>query len=313
MSLIGHLSELRTRLIICLVALGLAFVVSMIFADRVLQVLVEPVKGLPTEPTRQELLTFIVGPDGTLRLPSSTPPQRIERIAHKSWQVMWPADSTSGSTTRTLTLGDKQTQNIYYHNPVDPFLMQMRVALMLSVVISLPVLLWQLWLFISPGLTDKERRLVKPLLCGALILFPIGAAFAYFLIKLILIVMMSYTVEGIDPLLSIYEYLSLLTTMMLVFGLIFEFPLVIAIAARVGLVQPAMLTAYRRHAYVGMAFGAMILTPNDGFTMLSAFVPLILLYEISIGLARPMAARHARDAARAEDESTDPWGEEGNP
>jgi sec-independent protein translocase protein TatC len=156
--------------------------------------------------------------------------------------------------------------------------------------------LWHTWRFIQPGLNDKEQRITKPLLVGAVFLFPLGAAFAFYMIKFVLQVMQIYAVQNIDPLLNIFQYLSLLSNMMLIFGIIFEIPLILAIGSRVGLVTPKFLQTYRRHAYVLLSIGAMVITPGgDPITMIVALLPLVALYELSIALSKPMARLHQRD------------------
>jgi len=178
------------------------------------------------------------------------------------------------------------------------------MALILSVVLALPFIFYQIWLFIKPGLTARERTLVWPLLSGGLILFPIGAGFAYLAVKFMLRVMQRYAIAGVDPLINVHNYLSLVMTMMLVFGIIFEIPLILAMAARVGLVTPAFLRLYRRHAYVLLAFVALVISPADPFSMLVMFAPLIALYELSIACAIPMARLHQRDSQLPVSEET---------
>jgi sec-independent protein translocase protein TatC len=174
-------------------------------------------------------------------------------------------------------------------------MMQLKVAIILGLLMSLPIVLWQIWLFVRPGLHNNEEKIVKPLLAGAMVLFPIGAAFAYFMVRLVIVVMRGYTVENVDTNYDISKYFSLLTSMMLIFGVIFELPLVLSIAARIGLVTPRMLTQYRRPAYAIMTFASMILTPADPWSMLAALVPMIILYEISVIVIRPLAALRERE------------------
>ena len=296
MSLVGHLSELRIRLIIGIAAVAVSTLITFVIAGPALKFLTGPIEALSTEPGHTLELRAVVTPDGQLKfdnLQALTDPGKISR---RRMSIVLPADPRHGRPNDVeLVIGTQRSQKLRYKNPLDPFLMQFKIALILGVLLALPIILHQIWRFVQPGLTAAEQRVVKPLLSGAIIMFPIGATFAYFMLRLILLVMQSYQVDTIEPLYDASEYLSLLTTMMLVFGVIFEMPLALALATRIGLINPRLLTQYRRHAYVGLAVAAMILTPNDGFTMLAAFFPMIGLYELSVFLCRPLAALRARE------------------
>ena len=137
--------------------------------------------------------------------------------------------------------------------------------------------------------------MIKPLLSFGLVLFPIGAWFAYYVVKMVLRVMQQYAIEGVDSLINVHDYLSFLMTMMVVFGILFELPLIIAMAARVGIVTPAFLKTYRRHAYVVLTIVAMFVSPADPLSMVVMLIPLFGLYEIAVACAIPMAKLHQRD------------------
>jgi len=297
MSLIGHLTELRTRLIVCLLGLAAGVFLAFFIADPVLSLLTRPIRGMAREPDRTAALELHLAPDGTL---SARAPGDLSQVSMRHFVLVVEDDPlTTATEGGRLLIGDPPTQRFYYHSPLDPIMIKLKVAMVVGVLLALPLILWQVWLFISPGLTAGERRVAKPILMGAVVLFPIGAVFAYGVIALLLRVMQHYAPPDIDPLLNIFDYLRVMTTMMLVFGVVFELPLVVAIAARVGLVTPAWLQTYRRHAYVVLAVAAMVLTPADPYSMLIALVPLIGLYELSVALARPMALLHERDARTA--------------
>lgn len=304
MSLVGHLDELRTRIIISLAALVLCVVGAFFIAKPALNMLTLPVHALKQEPGRDRELTLTVQPDGALRLDKPEEVRgALEQLSQKRLRLVWPADPARNLPETSFLIGERPTQKFYYSSPIDPFMMQLKVSIILGILLALPILLWQVWGFISPGLTAKERRVVRPMLSAAIILFPLGAAFAYYLIRFVLLIMQIYAVENVDPLLNIFNYLSLLTTMMLIFGVIFEIPLLIAVAARVGLVSPQFLSTYRRHAYVVLSIAAMVITPGgDPLTMAVALVPLVLLYELSVALAYPMARLHQADQHAEEEE-----------
>jgi Tat protein translocase TatC len=294
MSLVGHLSELRNRLIVCLIALVLTTAGAFFVAEPVLRTITLPIQGLEREPGREEELTLVVQPDGTLKVDNPDLLLDPGQLAQQRLVIKRPADPARNRPQASFEFGQKKAQQFYYRRPLDPFMMHLNVALIVGVMLALPICLWQIWAFIRPGLRPHEARVVRPLLAGALLLFPLGAGFAFFIITLILKFMQTYAVENIGFLPDIFAYLHLLTMMMIVFGIIFELPLAVAIAARIGLVTPEMLRTYRRHAYVALAFAAMILTPADPFSMMAAFVPLIVLYEISVVVARPMALLHSQ-------------------
>lgn len=297
MSLVGHLDELRTRIIVCLITVAVCVLGAFFLAKPLLGVLTMPVGNLRLEPGREAELVFKVNPDGTLKL---NDPQgarlNLAHLSQKRFRVDFPADPGRKLPVTSFFVGERPSQQFYYSSPIDPVMMQIKVAIVAGILLSLPILLWQTWRFIQPGLTRKERRMVKPIMVGAVFLFPLGAAFAFYMIKFVLMIMQMYAVENVSPLLNIFNYLSLLSTMMLVSGVIFELPLVLAIAARIGLVNPKFLQTYRRHAYVVLSIAAMVITPGgDPITMLVCLGPLVLLYELSIALSIPMARMHQKD------------------
>ena len=297
MSLIGHLTELRSRIIISLLSLIVCVIFALFIAKPVLGVLTYPIKGMASEPGRNDTLTLLVNPDNTLRIHGARPSKiDLKTLSSKRFQLVWPADLKTHQTTTTMVMGESASQQFYYTSPMDPIMLQLKVALIVGIMICLPILLWQIWGFVNPGLKKRERAIVKPLLSGAVFLFPLGAAFAFYVVQLVLKIMQIYTVQNVAPWLDIFKYLSLLFNMMLIFGVIFEIPLILAIASRIGLVNPEFLKTYRRHAYVALAFAAMVLSPGtDPFTMIIVLLPLMGLYELSVVLSVFMARLHRAD------------------
>jgi Tat protein translocase TatC len=301
MSLIGHLTELRTRLIVCIIALALTFIIGFFISDPVIKFLTLPVHKTKREPGRHEKLNLHVDKDGNFRFPPGfwSDPDTVQR---KSFDITREADPPDHPHPVTYQIGEEQNQQLYYHNPIDPFILKIKVGFMIALALTSPFLLFQLWMFIKPGLTVKERKLVKPLLGGALILFPLGAAFAFIMIAFLLRFMQHYVQEGMEPLISIFKFLSLLTTMMIVCGVVFELPLALAIAARVGLVTPQQLIRYRRHSYVILAVISACFAPPDAYSMIIMFGVLVGLFEVSIAVCKPMAVLHQRDLRDSERE-----------
>ncbi len=306
MSLIGHLTELRTRIIISVIAVFVCVCLAFTVANPVLEYLTRPIRRLDREPNRDQELVFHVRPDGSMRVGGQVDvngveaPLNLDRLSTQRFLLVFDEDEPSSAAQRSIAIGARPNQGVYYRSPFDAFMVPFKVSLIVGLLLALPILLHQLWLFIKPGLRPAERKVVRSLLAGAIFLFPLGALFAFFMVAMILQVLQSYTPPSIEPLFGINEYLSVLTMMMIVFGVLFELPLFVALAARMGLVTPAMLIHYRRVAYVVLALAAMILTPADPFSMVAALIPLVGLYEVSILVARPMARMHHGDLKEIE-------------
>jgi sec-independent protein translocase protein TatC len=299
LSLVGHLEELRYRLIICIVSLFVFTFISFFAAKPVLEFLIKPATidspFLPPAP-EQERIVLEMAADGSLRVKAPGRLGRIDPEAPPPRLVLEFPAAADGATTQAVDLTRKREgADLIYTNPIDPFMMPFKVAIIMGILLSLGVWVWQTWLFVAPGLTEPEKRVVGPLLFGAIFLFPIGAGFAYGMFFLIIPVMNRYIVPGIETLYTIRDYLKLMTNMMLVFGVIFELPLVVAVLARIGIVTPAFLQQYRRHIYVALAFVAMVITPADPFSMLIALIPLLLLFEASVWVAKIMAVMRRGD------------------
>jgi sec-independent protein translocase protein TatC len=307
LSLVGHLEELRYRLIICIASLFVFTFVSFFGAKPVLEFLIKPATVdspfLPPVPEPDHVVLEMAA-DGSVRIKHPERLGRIEPNAPLPRLVLEFGAPGDGGTTQSLDLTRKREgADLIYTNPIDPFMMPFKVAIIMGILLSLGVWVWQAWLFVAPGLTEPEKRVVGPLLFGAIFLFPIGAGFAYGLFFLIIPVMNRYIVPGIETLYTIRDYLKLMTSMMLVFGVIFELPLVMAVLARIGIVTPAFLQQYRRHIYVVLAFVAMVITPADPFSMLIALIPLLLLFEASVWVAKVMAVMRRRDFEDEADEA----------
>ena len=303
MSLIGHLDELRTRLIISILALFACVFLAFFVSHPVLEFLTRPIRRLERDPGQDQELFLRAEADGTLRMTGlrgsdgaliqgPIDPRRLS--THRFW-IEFDQDAGTTVTTHAQPIGPPPRHGVYYRKPFDAFMVPLKVSLMLGFLLALPIVLHQVWLFIKPGLRATERKVVRSLLTGAIFLFPLGAMFAFFMVAMVMQMLQRYAPPAIEPLFGIHEYLSVMIMMMVVFGILFELPLVAALASRVGLVTPAMLIHYRRHAYVVLALMAMVLTPADPFSMIMALIPLMLLYEVSILVARPMAYRHQRD------------------
>ena len=177
--------------------------------------------------------------------------------------------------------------SLVYSSPVDPFLTRIKVGFFTGLMLALPVVMYQLWRFITPGLTKRERRLAIPFVISSVLLFAGGLAFAYFTIPRGLSFLLSLGSESLVPLLTVDRYFSFLIFLSLGFGLSFEFPLVMIFLAGARLVTSAQMRQWRRYVYFGALVFAAIITPTqDPYTMLLMWIPLILFYEGAVLVAR---------------------------
>lgn len=218
MSFIGHLEELRRRLIICLLTVGISSAVSYFYA--------------------QELVHFITAPAGKL----------------------------------------------YYMNPAEAFFTYLKVSFFAGFLVSLPVILYQIWSFIVPALTVNERTVVNLLVPVSVVLFFIGLAFSYYLVLPAGIkFFMGFATEDLQPMFSLGQYLSFVIAFLAPFGFIFELPLFILVLAKFGLVSSGFLIVKRKIVLVlAFVIGAVISPTPDVFSQTMVAVPVILLYELSI-------------------------------
>ncbi len=187
---------------------------------------------------------------------------------------------------------------------VEPFFIYLKISLVAGIVLALPVILYQVWMFIGPGLYAHEKKIVFPLVLFSSFFFVLGAAFAYFgVFPFGFKALMDFAGPSMTPFPSVREYYDLVSLTLLVFGLIFELPLFITVFARFGLVTPAFLRKYRRYAILVIFIVAAILTPPDVFSQMLMAIPLCILYEVSIlgavmfGKERKKPAPPGADAA----------------
>jgi sec-independent protein translocase protein TatC len=192
--------------------------------------------------------------------------------------------------TRSLSLTPQNETSLYFFNPIEPFLLRIKVILLTGILAALPIILWNVWKFVSPGLTDQERRLVRRGLQGALFLFPAGVLFAYYSVGFAIYFLLQYG-EGFVPAIGIVAYLNMVLLYMVVMGLVFEFPLVLLLLVSMGVINTSALAANRPYVLLGLLVFSAILTPPEPFTMLLMAAPLYFLFEISLMMARVIERR----------------------
>ncbi|MCF7826696.1 MAG: twin-arginine translocase subunit TatC [Candidatus Marinimicrobia bacterium] len=179
------------------------------------------------------------------------------------------------------------------------FLAKMRVAVVLGIVFSLPVIIHQIWKFIAPGLLDDERTFAPLLIITTIVCFVTGSLFSYFVMipwSLKFFAVLNYGLEGLVNYVTITDYLNYITILILFTGMAFELPVVVFILAKIGMVTPSSLRKIRRFAYLAILVLSAVFTPADPFTMLGVAMPMILLYEISIFVAKLVKQKKIEDA-----------------
>jgi sec-independent protein translocase protein TatC len=229
MPFLAHLGELRQRIIVCLIALIIGFVLTFSFSERIIIYLARPL-----EPVK---LAFL--------------------------------------------------------EPTEPFWVNMKVALVTGGFLVLPVLLWQVWGFIAPGLLPHERKFALPFVILSTLCFFVGASFAItVIVPKAIQFLISFKTGNLVPTLSVNRYVDFILKFTLAFGLVFELPLALTLGSRLGLVTPAFLAKNRKYAILLCFVASAILTPTpDAFNQLLMAGPMILLYELGIVAARLFGRR----------------------
>ena len=220
----AHLEELRNRLVVSFIAIGVGFLLAYGFKEKIFEILTRPLISVMGE-------------------------------------------------------GDK----LIFTGIPEAFFTYLKVSLLAGVMLAAPVVIYEFWMFVAPGLYKKERRLLLPAVFLSSVFFVGGALFGYFIVfpfgfKFLL----GFASDTIRPLPSMKEYLGFSAKLLLAFGLVFELPLVLTIMARLGLVTAEFLKKNRKYAILIFFVGAAILTPPDVVTQIMMAVPLMVLYEISI-------------------------------
>lgn len=189
----------------------------------------------------------------------------------------------------------------------DPFFVYLKVAFITGIFLALPYVLYQVWLFVRPGLLEKEKKLAAPFIVVSTLLFYLGAVFAYFIVfPAAFQFFLSYETAELKPMISIKDYVSLVMLLMLAFGVIFETPIVIVVLGLLGIVDSSLLKKGRRYFIVLAFIIAAILTPTpDVINQTLMAIPLIIFYELGIYLLRVIEKKRERDEALREAETED--------
>ncbi|MBF0487329.1 MAG: twin-arginine translocase subunit TatC [Nitrospirae bacterium] len=197
--------------------------------------------------------------------------------------------------------GIKQ-KTLVFLEPAEAFWMHCKLALIAALMIALPVILSQIWLFIEPGLVEKEKKFIMPFVTAGTVLFMVGAVFCYYIIlPFALGFLMTYKTENLTPMISVGNYVGFTMKFILSFGVIFELPIALFILTKMGLVTPQKLGKARRHVIVAAFVISAVITPTpDAFNQTLMAVPIIVLYEVGI-----LASRLIRKKPEGKDQTSE--------
>jgi sec-independent protein translocase protein TatC len=272
--LMDHLIELRGRLLICVLAFIAAFFLCFFFAAP--------------------LYVFLVKPYVVASILHSVQGQHVS-----------PLDLIAiMAGVKPLPDGEHHVAQLIYTAPLEILFVKMKLSALGAVVLSFPVLAYQLYRFVAPGLYRNERGAFLPFLVAAPVMFILGAALVYF-VMLPFVMLFSLnqgiSAEGVNAALlpKVSEYMSLATALILAFGLCFQLPVVMTLLGLAGIITSKLMAEGRRYAIMAIVVLAAVVTPPDPISQLMLAVPLVLLYEISIWCVRVIELRR-KEADEAE-------------
>ncbi len=186
-----------------------------------------------------------------------------------------------------------QGTNMIATEVASPFLTPFKLAFISAIFLSMPVILYQAWSFVAPGLYQQEKRFGLPLLVSSILLFYLGSAFAYFVVfPLIFGFFSSIEITGVSMMTDIRAYLDFVLALFLAFGIAFEVPIATLLLVKAGIVTPAQLAGKRPYIFLGAFVLGMFLTPPDAISQTLLAVPVYLLYEFGIIISRILVPGH---------------------
>lgn len=196
--------------------------------------------------------------------------------------------------------------SLIFTSPAEAFITYLKVAFLAGLIAASPVVFYQLWRFISPGLYKNERRLIWPFVILSSGLFVGGAAFCYAVVfPYAFAFFMSFTSDKIVPMIKLSEYLSFSSVLLVAFGIVFEMPLVLVFLGRIGVINQHFLRKNRKYAVLILFVAAAFFTPPDVISQLLMAGPLLILYEISIWMVAALEKKKAERKAEQEAEFAD--------
>jgi sec-independent protein translocase protein TatC len=188
-------------------------------------------------------------------------------------------------------------------SPAEPFMVSLKVWVVGGLILAAPILIWQLWAFLAPAFTEGEKRYFYPVVFASSLLFFAGVALGYFVVlPKGLAFLLTFSAGYFNVQLRASDYFIFMALFILAFGVVFELPVILVLLAKVGVIDDKFLRKNRRWAVILLAVAAAVITPSqDAFSMLAMFLPLYILYEVSIVLARFVQPK--REAAAAVEDS----------
>jgi sec-independent protein translocase protein TatC len=172
------------------------------------------------------------------------------------------------------------------------------VSIVAGIIVSFPYVFYQLWSFVAPGLSDAERRTARGVVFFTTLLFMMGVSFGYFVVAPLSVQFLgTYVVsDQVENIIALNSFISTVTTTTLASGLVFQLPIVVYFFTKLGIVTPTLLKTYRRHAIIGVLIISAIITPPDITSQILVSMPLLVLYEVSIYIARMVQRKNERNA-----------------
>jgi sec-independent protein translocase protein TatC len=188
---------------------------------------------------------------------------------------------------------------------ITPFMVPVKVTGLVAFMIAVPYVLYQAWAFVAPGLYENEKRLAVPLIIGSTVLFLCGVAFCYFFVfGKVFAFIQGFAPKSISPMPDIEAYFNFVLTMFLAFGVTFEIPIVVIVLVRMGIVTIAQLKDARPYVIVGAFVVSAVVTPPDVLSQFMLAVPMCILYEAGLFLARFVGTRKEEAKEDAKEQST---------
>ena len=255
---IEHLVELRKRLVVIVISVVIGMGISWNYSSDLLSFIEKPLSGK----------TYLT---------------EIKKSAYLKVKELAPAMYTRYKLDQEINAPQKK-RPLNYSAPLEPFFIQCKISMLAGFVVVLPIVFYQVWLFIAPGLTRRERRMVVPFVTASSVTFCIGAMFFLVIIWPVIInFSLSYEAEGLQSWFNISAYINFCLRLILIFGLIFELPILTLILSRFGLVSYQILAPKRKYALLASSIVAAF--HADLITMFVIMIPMYLMYEISIWTA----------------------------
>ncbi len=270
LSFVEHLVELRKRLIVVIIAIVIGMGVAWNVADDILAFIEKPLTGR----------TYLTD---------------LKEDVYQIVKDRYPGVYTHYDLGKKPV--NKGTDNrLNYSAPLEPFFIQCKISIIAGLILSLPIIFYQIWLFVAPGLTRRERRLLVPFITTATLSFCIGAFFFLSIIWPVIInFSLSYESAGLRSWFNLSAFVNFCLRLILIFGLIFELPILVLLLSRFGLVTGSFLARNRKYAVLASAIIAAF--HADMLTMLVIMIPMYMMYEVSIWVARIFGKKRSVDKA----------------